>query len=76
MSDKDVLKFLVQTLYNEWLDKMFIFTINKKRVTSTRFFNYQRGLAFIDNKTLVEKAMETRLNVSRETLRGNYEFKL
>lgn len=70
MSDRDVLEFLAQTLYNKWLDKMFVFTINKKRVTSTQFFNYQRGLAFVDNKTLVDKARETRLNVSHETLKG------
>ena len=76
MSDKVVLEFLAQTLYEKWLDKMFVFTINKKRVSSTEFFNYQLSTAYIEDMSLVDKARETRLNVSRETLRGNYEFKL
>lgn len=70
MNDKVVLEFLAQKLYEKWLDKMFVFTINNKRVSSTEFFNYQLSTAYIDNKSLVDKARETRLNVSHETLRG------
>lgn len=70
MSDEDVIRFLAQTLYEKWLDKMFVFTINNKRVTSTQFFNYQLSTAFIEDRPLMEKARQTHLNVSHETLRG------
>lgn len=70
MSDKDVLDFYVQGLYELLLDRLFTFTIGANRVSAREFMNYSISNYRYEHMSMVEKALQTRLNVSHETLRG------
>lgn len=70
MSDKDVLELYYQGLYNLIMDRLFTFTVGKNKVSAKEFRNYFISNYRYEHMSMVEKALQTRLGVSRETLRG------
>ena len=70
MGDEEVSALYYQALYNLILDRLFTFTIGKNRVSAREFMNYPISNYRYEHMSMVEKALKTRLDVSRETLRG------
>ncbi len=70
MSDTVALQPYYQYLYYLLLNNAFTFTIRGRRVTAEEYMNYPISNYSDEHMSMVEKALNTRLNVSHETLRG------
>lgn len=70
MADEDVLALYYQGLYDLILNRLFTFTIGGNRVKAEEFRNYLISNYRYEHMSMVEKALKTRMGVSRETLKG------
>lgn len=67
MSDSDALIPHYQYLYYLLLNKTFTFTVNGRVVSAEEYINYPISNYRYEHMSMVEKALNTKLNVSRET---------